>query len=54
MLKRTKFLILSTPYRMGKKVLLFSSNFSKMVKDTKMKLSHLKVNRLANYMKPNL
>ena len=33
---------------------LLGTNFSKMVKDTKMKLSHLKENRLTNYMIPNL
>ena len=33
---------------------LLSTNFSKMVKDTKMKLSHLKENRVTNYMISNL
>ena len=33
---------------------LLSTNVSKMVKDTKMKLSHLKENHLTNYMIPNL
>ena len=32
----------------------FSCKISKMVKDTKMKLSHLKENRLTNYVIPNL
>ena len=37
-----------------KSVSVFSSNFSKMVKDTKMKLAQLKEIRLTNYMMPNL
>ena len=36
------------------RVLIFSSNFSKIVKGTKKKLSQLEENRLPNYMTPNL
>ena len=49
------FLLLLSFIQSGQKsVSVFSSNFSKMVKDTKMKFSQLKENRLTNYMIPNL